>query len=112
MRLLMQQQPGIEIQGEAADSRGVVDWVSAICPDVLLLDWDLPGMPMVGLIDTLGKLCPQLSIVALSSRPEAKGEALAVGVERFVSKGDPPQQLLTALTELMRGGEKQVLSGP
>ena len=110
MRLLLQQLPGIEVLGEAVDTRGVMDWATAACPDVMLLDWELPGVPISELLDTLHVLCPRLRVVALSGRPEARNEALAAGVEAFVSKGDPPHQLLQVLAQLMGNSDTLLLS--
>jgi hypothetical protein len=45
-----------------------------------------------------------LLIVALSGRARAKQEAAAAGVDAFVSKGDPPEQLLLVLERLISQG--------
>jgi DNA-binding NarL/FixJ family response regulator len=36
-------------------------------------------------------------VIALSGRPEARRAALDAGVDAFVSKGDPPERLLSML---------------
>jgi chemotaxis response regulator CheB len=46
-RLLLVQQPGIQILGEAIDATGVIGWIRATCPDVILLDWELPGQKLI-----------------------------------------------------------------
>jgi DNA-binding NarL/FixJ family response regulator len=97
LRLLLQQQPDVEILGEAVDTTGLLDWIKVACPDVLLLDWELPGLPPAALLPVLQFHCPKLRVIALSSRPEARGAALEAGVYAFVSKGDPPETLLAAL---------------
>ncbi len=97
MRLLLEQQPGIEIVGEAVDTTGLLDWIKVVSPDVLLFDWELPGLPATALLPLLGFRCPDMRVIALSGRPEARPEALEAGVDLFVSKGDPPEKLLAAL---------------
>jgi DNA-binding NarL/FixJ family response regulator len=103
LRLLLEHEPGIRILGEAVDATGLLDWVTATRPDVVLLDWELPGSRVDGLLPALRKLCPGLSVIALSGRPEAREAALAAGVDVFVSKGDPPERLLAAITSYSRG---------
>jgi DNA-binding NarL/FixJ family response regulator len=36
-------------------------------------------------------------VIAMSSRPEARGAALAAGVDQFVSKSAPPEQVISTL---------------
>lgn len=42
-------------------------------------------------------LCPHVKVIALSGRPEAREEALTADADGFVSKGDPPDYLLTTI---------------
>ena len=98
LRLVLEQQPGVHILGEAVDATGLLDWVKAACPDVVLLDWELPGLPDDDdVLSVLRARCPHLKVIALSGRPEARRAALAAGVDAFVSKGDPPERLLKTL---------------
>lgn len=97
LRVLLDQQPGVDILGEAVDTTGLLDWVKAACPDVVLLDWELPGLPPAMLIPLLRFHCPCLHVIALSSHPEARGAALSQGATAFVDKGDPPEVLLAAI---------------
>ena len=99
LRLVLEQQPGVSILGEAVDVTGLLDWVKAACPDVVLLDWELPGLGVARLLPALRELCPGLAVIALSVRPEARRAALDAGVDAFVSKGDPPERLLAAVND-------------
>jgi DNA-binding NarL/FixJ family response regulator len=97
LRLWLGRQAGIQVLGEAVDARGVIDWVTAACPDAVLLDWELPGRDDLNLVLELRKRCPSMAIIALSGRGEARAEAWAAGADVFVSKGEPPEHLLVAL---------------
>ena len=99
LRLLLEQDPGIQVLGEAVDTTGLLDWVKVACPDLVLLDWELPGLEADSLLPTLRELCPRLSVIALSGRPEARRAALDAGVDAFVSKGDPPERLLAVVND-------------
>jgi len=99
LRLVLEQQPGVSILGEAVDATGLLDWVKAACPDLVLLDWELPGLPRNDVLSALRARCPHLKVIALSGRPEARQAALAAGADAFVSKGDPPERLLAAVND-------------
>ncbi len=51
---------------------------------------------------------PNLPVIALSGRLEARQMALDAGVDAFVSKGEPPEQLLTTLYKVKNGGYKKM----
>jgi DNA-binding NarL/FixJ family response regulator len=114
MRVLLQRQPGLKVTGEAVDAQDLLARIEVTCPDLVLLDWELPGLAGVELVSALRTVCPGLSIVALSGRPEARQLARAVGVDAFVSKVDPPERLLAAIdgccakmsTGRLKGGSK------
>ncbi len=99
LRLLLEQQPGWVVVGEAAEASGLVSQVRSAAPDVVLLDWELPGQRPANLVTTLRALAPQARIIALSGRPEARQPALAAQADAFVSKGDPPEALLAAVNK-------------
>jgi DNA-binding NarL/FixJ family response regulator len=96
IRLLLDQEQDVEVVGEAVDATGLVDWVKVASPDLVLLDWELPGFEP-SLLVRLRRLCPSLSVIGLSGRPESRHAALSAGADAFVSKGDPPEELLEAI---------------
>ena len=97
LRLLLEQEPNLDVLGEAVDTQGLLDWVRVVNPDVVLLDWGLPGLSHNGVVSELRAICPHLLVIALSGKSEAHQEALDAGVDAFVSKGDPPDRLLATL---------------
>jgi DNA-binding NarL/FixJ family response regulator len=97
LRLLLEQQPDLDVLGEATDAQEVLDWVNTMCPDVILLDWELPGLEGSNALAILRARRPHLKVIALSGRLEARGTALDAGTDAFVSKGDPPEQLLATV---------------
>ena len=107
LRLLLDHEPDIDVLGEAVDATGLLDWGKAACPDLVLLDWELPGFN-ADLLGTLQDCCPSLTVIALSGQPEAHQAAISAGVDAFVSKGDPPEQLLTAIRNCPRHAEPSV----
>ncbi len=109
LRLLLEQEPGLSIAGEASEAEGLLAAMQTNCPDLVLVDWNLPGAASPQkLIASLLARCPGLYIVVLSGRPEASQIALEAGANAFVSKGDPPEKLLAAL-RLADARENQAL---
>ena len=100
LRCLLQQEFDFDRIGEVKNAAKLLTYIAVDCPDLLLLDWELPGIPMPALLRAIRVLCPQLKIVALSVRPEACDEALRLGVDAFASKGDPAEKLLLTLRRL------------
>lgn len=97
LRFLLEQELEIDVIGETAEARDLLSQVEIAQPDLVLLDWELPGSLVAELLFALRARCVQMKVVALSGRPEARQEALAAGIDAFVSKGDPPEHLLTVL---------------
>lgn len=100
LRLLLEQEPGITVIAEAADATGLLLSLESSPLDVVLLDWDLPGLPIHHLLRLLRLERPSLPIIAMSSRPETRFQALQAGVVAFLSKGAPPETILTILARL------------
>lgn len=101
IRLLLEQQIDVETVGEAADAQHLRREAMISRPDLVLLDWELPGIQVAGqrhaLLNDLRKDNPKLQIIVLSGLPESSRAAIAAGANAFVSKADPPEQLLAAL---------------
>lgn len=83
-----------QVVGEAADMPALLALLATQQPDVLLLDWHLPGFQS---LDCLRALCPDLPVVVLSIRSEAREAALLAGARAFVYKGDPVERLIEAI---------------
>jgi DNA-binding NarL/FixJ family response regulator len=107
LRLLLQEEPDLEIVGEAADDTEVLALLAHAWPDILILDWELPGQPQAQLVPNLRALDHGMRIIALSGRPESEAAAWDAGVDDFVSKSQPPQTLVAAIRDLADGNEHE-----
>jgi DNA-binding NarL/FixJ family response regulator len=96
LRLLLEQQAGIRIVGEVGTRERLLSEVCVCQPRVILLDWEMDGADGAALMPAL-RAGPPVAILAMSGRPEARSAALALGVDGFVSKVEPPEVLLRAL---------------
>ena len=107
LRILLLEEPGLALVGETSDLPGLVTQVRQLKPDLVLLDWELPGRPAAAMLLAQTTLDYKPKVIVFSARPESKEVALAAGSDAFVSKGDPPEVLLSAFRQLTQGsGEK------
>ena len=99
LRLLLSQDPGIQVAGEAVDGREAVDMAGRLRPDVILMDLSMPKLDGVEATRAIHKAYPDIRIIGLSmyqeaDRAQAMRDAGAVG---YLSKSDPPRNLLAAI---------------
>lgn len=88
---------------ESTDVGSLAVQVKEFKPDLVLLEWELPGRPAAALLFALHGLDAKPRVLVLSTRPEAEQAALALGADAFISKGDPPERLMAIFRELLRG---------
>ena len=97
LRLLLEQEEWVSVVGEAAEAESLLALAEVAQPDLVLLDWSLHRSERPDLLPALRGCCPGLAVVVLSGQPEAEQDALDAGANAFVSKADPPEQLLAAI---------------
>jgi DNA-binding NarL/FixJ family response regulator len=101
LRLLLEQQPGWRVAGEAEEAQALLEEVRCGCPDLVLLDWELPGMPAQELLTVIRQACPHLWVVFMSGKAELRQMALQAGADVFAYKADPPEKLLGLIRGLV-----------
>lgn len=100
LRLLLEDEPGLSIVGEAAEVGELLSQVARSGPDLILLDWELPGLATDVVLLRLRSNGRNTRVIALSGKPEARQVSLEAGADAFVSKGDPPEKLLATVRAL------------
>ncbi|HEY47904.1 MAG: hypothetical protein AMJ88_04855 [Anaerolineae bacterium SM23_ 63] len=97
LRVLLEGQQGLDVVAEAVNAEDLVIKANESCPDVLLIDWDLPGLNRSKTLQTLRDDHPELCVIVMSGRPEANQEALNAGIKNFVHKTSSPDLLLAVI---------------
>jgi DNA-binding NarL/FixJ family response regulator len=102
LRVLLVSMSDISVVGEVTDADELVSQIDSTNPDMVILDWQLPGLREIGSILALRKDRPDLFVIALSGRPELEQAALDAGADYFVSKIDPPDRLLATVSRFQK----------
>jgi two-component system phosphate regulon response regulator PhoB len=90
----------------AADARGAQSIIAERVPDLILLDWMLPGMSGLDLARRLRKedLTRDVPIIMLTARGEETDRVggLEAGVDDYVVKPFSPRELIARINAVMR----------
>ena len=100
--LLMQRTEPVTVE-EAADLAELRELRCTEPPDLVLLDWELPDQGGCAALEQVRAAWPQATVIVLSGLPESRQAALSAGADAFVSKGDPPEQLIDAVRQCRLG---------
>ena len=95
----LQLEPDITVVGEAADAVGALSAASVLRPDVLVMDYEMPGMNGVEAARKLREMGSASRVVMLSihDNPSVKRQATEAGIDAFVAKHQPSEALLAAI---------------
>ena len=107
LKQIVTDMPDFAVTGEAENGQEVLALVSKGDFDVILLDIAMPGR---GGLDTLKQLKgerPELPVLILSMYPEEQYaiRALKAGASGYLTKESAPDELITALKKVTRGGK-------
>ena len=107
LRALLRQQPGWKVIGEAESAKDLLVLASVLDPDLVLLDWNLPDMEPDAVLFFLREICQTFLVIVISGQLEVKNEALEAGASAFISKVDPPNQLLKTIRAVMNTNQNE-----
>ena len=99
MRYTLQEDPEIEVVGEAADGMAAIATAERLQPDVVLLDLTMPILDGIDAIPSLLRCAPGARVVALSGwGADRMGEAAREqGAVAYVEKTDDVQAIRAAV---------------
>jgi DNA-binding NarL/FixJ family response regulator len=107
-RVLIGNEPDLEVVGEAQDGYDAVELALSHRPDVLLVDSDLPGLSGTettrALREAQGDRAARVLLLASSRSDQCLLGALRAGVSGFLLKSLRGSQLVDAIREVAAGG--------
>ncbi|HTJ39380.1 MAG TPA: response regulator transcription factor [Dactylosporangium sp.] len=106
LRFVLEQEPGIEVAGEAADGVAAVAETLRHRPDVLLLDMRMPGLDGLGVLLQLSTMDVRPAVVVLTSYAD-EGRALdavRAGAMSYLPKTASTDRVVEAVRAAAAGG--------
>jgi DNA-binding NarL/FixJ family response regulator len=105
LRLVLAREPDFTVVGEAADGVAALRQIEAHCPDVAVLDIEMPGLNGLDLAERIRALQPETKVLLLSARAEAPEvhAALRAGVSGFLIKAGATDELVQAIRAIAQG---------
>jgi DNA-binding NarL/FixJ family response regulator len=74
--------------------------ISAACPDIVVLDWELPGAACANRVEAIRAVAPEAKVIVTSVRPEA-AQIEAIRADGLINKSDPPEVILGLFRAVM-----------
>lgn len=107
LRLMLEQQPDIEVVGEAGDGRQALHAVGTLEPDIVIMDIAMPETSGLIAARTMRSKYPTLKIVMLTRYSDDAyfQELLRAGVSGYILKQSASTELLQAIRAVAQGGE-------
>ena len=103
LRRLIESHAGWQVCGEAATGQEALARAMELKPDLLVLDFAMPGLNGLQVAEQISRACPNLPIIlhTIHDFPEMIAEAKRVGIREVVSKGDTAARLLDTMESLL-----------
>jgi len=96
---------GLQIVGEAPDGHQAIELAGKLCPDVAVLDFDMPLLNGIDAGQEIVKVSPSTKIILLTMYTEDQYVlgAIKAGIRGFVVKTQAVADLVQAIREVSRG---------
>ncbi|MBP7867811.1 MAG: response regulator transcription factor [Acidobacteria bacterium] len=105
IRKILEEVPGLEVCGEAADGFELLELLKRTLPDLVVLDVAMPRIRGIEAAREIRSLYPDVRVIILSMHrsKEYLYHALGAGARGYVLKEDSDRELLDAIETVGRG---------
>ena len=99
MLMRLAAEPDFLVLAETSNSENALELATSLCPDVVLIDGDMPQVNGIELANHLHTFCPQTSVIFLSIRDDliTCERAAQAGAVALVGKFLPAETLLAQI---------------
>jgi DNA-binding NarL/FixJ family response regulator len=104
LRMRLNLEPDIEVVGEAGDGEEAIEMARELCPRVIVMDVEMPGMDGIAATTTLcGQQEFRVVMLSLHDDKQTRQRAADAGASGFVAKTRMDECLLGAIREAAAG---------
>lgn len=105
LRAVLEDEPAIEVVGEASNGEEVLHLTGELLPDIVLLDIGMPGIDGIEATRRLRRIYPQIQVLILTVYDEESllREAIRAGASGYLIKRAAEDELLAAIQAVSRG---------
>ena len=105
VRTVLEAEPGWRVVGEAASGTAVLELVTRLKPDILIVDLMMPGLNGIEVTQQIRQYAPQVRVIVFSMHSDKAyvREALSKGAASYVLKESDATELIFAIREVLAG---------
>lgn len=106
LRTRLEEEPGLVVVGEVANSESAMQACQDQQPDVLVLDLNMPGPAATSVVAFAHEHCPTMKVLVLTAYDHdayVRG-LVGAGVSGYVLKDEAPDALVDAVRSVANGG--------
>ncbi len=104
-RALLQKQPRLHVVAEASDGAEAYRLYKEVRPDLVIMDLTMPGLGGIEAVRRIKQWDPAARILVFTMHQSATYavQAIRAGAKGYVTKSSPPQALLDAVCDILKG---------
>jgi DNA-binding NarL/FixJ family response regulator len=104
-RSLLQKQPRLQVVAEAGDGAEAYRLFKEVSPDLVIMDLTMPGLGGIEAVKRIRAWDPAARILVFTMHQNAAYavQAIRAGAKGYVTKSSPPEALLSAVLDVLRG---------
>lgn len=106
LKMLVNSQPDMEVVGEAEDGGAALQAARECRPDVVIMDFSMPGLDGAQATERLKRACPEVKVLALTRHDDSGSlhRMLQAGASGYVLKQAASTELLGGIRAVAAGG--------
>lgn len=103
---LIRLSPQFELLGAFPDCSGLIEKLSTLGPDVVLMDIRMPGMTGIEAVQMIKAKFPTIKVImqTIYEDDERVTAAICAGASGYLLKNSPPQKFIEAVEDAFHGG--------
>lgn len=106
LKQILDEYEDVTVSAEASTGKEAIDILMKGGFDIVLLDVSMPGMSGLDVVRAMKRLNLHVPVLMLSMHPEEEFAvaALKAGASGYLTKGSPPEELISAVRKVCKGG--------